>query len=212
MASPGWNPHKKGEHVFNDIAGSLENAFTSALKTPRANSLILINRFGPLNLPQTALGLLNFNQDRILAQARTVVAPATGLANDLNSRTYGNARLKLGRVLSDVVINTAGLIWKQKPRSNSSFHEFESVVASLRDKSLLRSEANSALDELINSAYDPQAEASALAERVSDTELARRRAAIVAGKQHLSMLKQAGHSLIRSFFEELEQVLEKRLA
>jgi hypothetical protein len=73
-------------------------------------------------------------------------------------------------------------------------------------------DATSALDALIDSAHDPQAEASALSERVSDAELARRQTAITAVKQHLPSLKQAGHSLIRTFFWELERVLDRRIA
>ena len=60
MSSPGWNPHKKGEHVFNDIAGSLDNAFTSALKADSIKFVTLVNRhsidcFG--SKPKNELGI-----------------------------------------------------------------------------------------------------------------------------------------------------------
>ena len=135
-----------------------------------------------------------------------------GIHNDLNARTYGDARLKLERVLSEIIVATAALIWRKKPRANSSFREFESIVAGIRSCSTLKAEALSAIDILIDSAHDPQAEAGALSERVSDTELARRRAAVAAMKQHKPALKQAGHSLVTTFLHELEQVLERRIS
>jgi hypothetical protein len=214
MSSPGLNPHKKGEHVFNDIAGSVENALLLAIRTDRGNSLVLTNRFGQMVLsqfPQTSSAVDRIRRDPVLIQARTVVAPPTGIDSDANSRVYGDARLKLERILSDAVIATADLIWKKKPRSNSTFHDFESIVTGIRSASFLKADANSAIDALVDSAHDAQAEASALAEKVSDTELAQRRAAIAAMKQHRPTLKQAGHALVQTFLSELERVLERRI-
>lgn len=214
MASPGWNPHKKGEHVFNDIAGSLENAVTSALTAERAQSLILEHQHGILkrqDAPLTFALLDSVGRDQILLRARTVVAPATGIHNDPNSRSYSDAKLKLERILSDLVISTADLIWKKKPRSNSSFKEFEHIVSGVRNASQLRSDANLAIDSLIDSAHDPQAEASALSERVSDTEFTARRATIDSMKQHRQALKLAGRTIVRTFTEEIERALERRI-
>jgi hypothetical protein len=215
MSAPGWNPHKKGEHVFNDIAGSLENALTAALATEKAHSLTLSTRHGNLELfdfPQTRSALDRFRNDHILVDARTIVAPASGMHDDINSRTYSAAKLKLEGALSEIVVDTAALLWKKKPRSNSSFLEFEAIVSGLKNASSLKADANSALDALIDSAEDPHAEASALAERISDTELARRRIVITSMKQHRPALKQAGHLLIARFIEELDGVLEARIS
>ena len=132
MSSSGGNFHKKGEHVFNDIAGSLENAFIAALGNTNANSLVLMEQFGPLNLydfPRTSRGIDRFNQDPILTQARTIVAPATGLIDDSNSRNYGDAKRRLEQVLLDAVEGTADLMWRRRPHPDSSFHAFELTVA-----------------------------------------------------------------------------------
>ncbi len=211
---PGWNPHKKGEHVFNDIAGSLENAFLSALTPEQGHSLLLVGRYGSLrvhDVPQTITLLKVLQQDRILLEARTVVAPASGVHDDPNSRIYSEAKLKLERALSEIVVSTAALLWKKKPRPNSSFHEFESIVAGVRNSIVLRTDANAAIDTLIDSAHDPQAEASALSERISDSSLAARQAKIEALKQHRPALKKAGHALVGVFSDEIERVLERRI-
>jgi hypothetical protein len=60
-------------------------------------------------------------------------------------------------------------------------------------------------------AHDPQAEARALSEPVSETTLAERRAKIVAMKQHRQALKQTGHRLVNTFFAKIERVLERRV-
>ena len=78
MSTPGWNPHKKGEHVFNDIAGSVGNAFDTALSLNRANSLMLTGPHGPLrmwDLPGTSAALDRLRRDVVLAAARAVVSP-----------------------------------------------------------------------------------------------------------------------------------------
>jgi hypothetical protein len=43
--------------------------------------------------------------------------------------------------------------------SNSSFLQFDSIVIGMKNVSTLKADANAAFDALIDSAYDPQAEA-----------------------------------------------------
>jgi hypothetical protein len=118
----GWRAfdlHKKGNTYFNDLAGSLENALTSALRTERESSLVLKDRHGELrlqSLPRTMACLERLRRDTILAQARTVVGPSNGMHNDVNSRSYGDARLNLERVLSEAILTTAAFIRKKRPR------------------------------------------------------------------------------------------------
>ena len=215
MASSGWNPHKKGEHVFNDISGSVENAFEAVLSAERVRAVALVQRFGQLRLPdlsQTSTSLDRLKQDSILSQARTVVAPATGLHNDANSRSYSRARVNLETALSEAIVAMGVWMWKKKPRSNSSFQEFDSIVAGMKNVSALKTDANAAFDALIDSAYDPQAEASALAERVSDAEVAKRRRLIDLMKSHRPALKQTGHALLKQFCDDVENVLEYRVS
>jgi hypothetical protein len=117
MALPPSNPHKKGEHVFNDIPGSMENALESVPTAERVKSVALVQRFGPLrlaDLAQTSASLDRLRRESVLIQARTVVAPATGLHNDANSKNYSQARLRLEAALMDVVVNTGSLIWEKK--------------------------------------------------------------------------------------------------
>jgi hypothetical protein len=130
----------------------------------------------------------------------------------LNARTYGEARFNLERVLSEAIVATAALIWRKRPRANSSFREFESIVAGIRSSAALKAEALRAIDRMIDSAHDPKAEAGCLSERVGEAELARRRAAIAAMKRHKPTLKEAGHSLVATFLDEVEQVLERRIS
>jgi hypothetical protein len=214
MALPGSNPHKKGEHVFNDVSGSVENSLESVLSAERVKSVALVQRFGPLrlgDLTQTNTALDRLRRDSILVQARTIVAPATGLHNDANSRSYSQARLKLESALSELVVNIATLIWKKRPRSDSSFHEFESVIVGMRRVAATTSDANAAFDSLVDSAHDPQAEASALSEHASDAELARRRTVILSMKNHRPALKQTGHAVLKHFLDDMEAVLERRI-
>jgi hypothetical protein len=214
MASTGWNPHKKGEHVFNDISGSLENSIDSVLLAEQVKSVALMRRFGSLrlaSLTQTCASLDRLRRDPILVQGRTVVAPATGLHNDANSRAYSEARLKLEMALLETVVNVGVLIWKKKPRSDSSFQEFDALVVGMKNLSALKNGANMAFDSLVDSAHDPQAEASALSERVSDAELKRRRDAIALMKNHRPALKQIGHALLKQFVDETENALEHRI-
>jgi hypothetical protein len=214
MVPPPVNPHKKGEHVFNDIAGSIANAFQAAIDSSRLNGLILPGPYGPLRLEelrQTTEGIERFRRDRILIEARTIAAPATGIVNDANSRSYSDAKLRLEQALSDTVAAKAAFIWSKKPRSNSSFQEFEQVVKGLHDAKASAAAAITAFDHLIDSAHDPAAEKSALSERISDFELKRRSAAINAMKQHRPALKQAGIGLLNVFFEEIDKALERRI-
>src|SRR5579872_2866019 len=108
MFTPLPNLHKKGEHVFNDIAGSVQNAFETALSLNRAGSLILTGQFGPLQLSDlgsTSAGIQQLNQDEILAEARTIVSPATGAINDRNSQLYSQAKKNFEEHLSDIVVS-----------------------------------------------------------------------------------------------------------
>lgn len=214
MSTSASNPHKKGEHVFNDIATSIGNAFEAALSCNRANSLLLTGPFGPLRLadvPGTASALEQLRRDPVLAEARTVVAPATGTVNDENSRLYSAAKMQLERLLSDLVVSTAALLWKKKPRSGSSFHEFESIVSGMRDSRLLAGAARTAMGALIDAAHDPAAEAAALSERAGDAELARRKTAIMRMHQYRPALKEFGASVVDTFAGELEGALERRI-
>jgi hypothetical protein len=214
MASSGWNPHKKGEHVFNDISGSVENALESVLSAERVRAVALVQRFGHLRVPdltQTSMSLDRLKQDSILSQARTVVAPATGLHNDANSRSYSKARVSLETALSEAIVAMGVLIWKKKPMSNSSFLQFDSIVIGMKNVSTLKADANAALDALVDSAYDLQAEASALSERVSDAEIAKRRRLIDLMKSHRPVLKQIGYALLKQFSDDVEIVLEYRI-
>jgi len=214
MTSSGWNPHKKGEHVFNDISGSVENALESVLSAERVRAVALVQRFGHLRVPdltQTSMSLDRLKQDSILSQARTVVAPATGLHNDANSRSYSKARVSLETALSEAIVAMGVLIWKKKPMSNSSFLQFDSIVIGMKNVSTLKADANAALDALVDSAYDPQAEASALSERVSDAEIAKRRRLIDLMKSHRPVLKQIGYALLKQFSDDVEIVLEYRI-
>jgi len=214
MTSSGWNPHKKGEHVFNDISGSVENALESVLSAERVRAVALVQRFGHLRVPdltQTSMSLDRLKQDSILSQARTVVAPATGLHNDANSRSYSKARVSLETALSEAIVAMGVLIWKKKPTSNSSFLQFDSIVIGMKNVSTLKADANAALDALVDSAYDPQAEASALSERVSDAEIAKRRRLIDLMKSHRPVLKQIGYALLKQFSDDVEIVLEYRI-
>jgi hypothetical protein len=214
MASPGLNPHKKGEHVFNDLSGSLDNALSNALRADSVKTVALVGRFSELrlaDLPNTTSCLNRIRQDRILTQARTVVAPATGLHDDPNSKIYGIAKKKLEDTFSAIIVATGALIWKKKPSHSSSFHEFESIIATLKSLGALKVEANEAINKLVDSGYDPIAEASALAEAVGPAELARRRSAITSMKQHWPILKQNGYSIVTSLCDEVERVLEARI-
>jgi hypothetical protein len=105
------------------------------------------------------MSLDRLKQDSILSQARTVVAPATDLHNDANSRSYSKARVSLETALSEAIVAMGVLIWKKKPMSNSSFLQFDSIVIGMKNVSTLKADANAAFDALIDSAYDPQAEA-----------------------------------------------------
>jgi hypothetical protein len=104
------------------------------------------------------------------------------------------------------------LIWKKKPMSNSSFLQFDSIVIGMKNVSTLKADANAAFDALIDSAYDPQAEASALSERVSDAEIAKRRRLIDLMKSHRPVLKQIGYALLKQFSDDVENVLEYRIS
>jgi hypothetical protein len=208
------NPHKKGEHVFNDIAGSFENAINAALTASRANSLILSGPHGPLRLsdfPSTTAGLRKLQKDPILTEARTVVAPATGNVSDNNSRIYGDAKAHFEGLLRELVSGTAALLWKKKPRSRGTYREFDDMVVAMRDTRLLVNDAKSAFGALVDVAYDEEAEVAALAELASDTELLRRKAAIDAMKAHLETLKETGSTLVDTFAMEVERVLERRI-
>jgi len=60
MASTGFNPHKKGEHVFNDISGSLDNALANALRADHVKTVALVGRYPELrfgDFPKTGSGL-----------------------------------------------------------------------------------------------------------------------------------------------------------
>jgi hypothetical protein len=192
----------------------LENALSTALATDRARSSTLAGVHGSLelkHLPLTSSALDGFRRDSILAQARTIVAPASGVHDDHNSKTYSAAKLALEKTLAEIVVSAAILIWKKKPRANSSFHEFESIVAGMRSATILKADAYAAVDSLIDSAHDPQAETSALSERVSNSEMTRRRAAIASMKQHRQALKQRGRSLVNTFCTEVDDILEGRI-
>lgn len=212
--TPAFNPHKKGEHVFNDFSGSLDNAVASALKTDSVKRVALVGRFPELamtDLPKTTSCLDRVRQDRTFIQARTVVAPATGIHNDPNSTKYGNARKALEDALSSIIVTTGVMLFKQIHTHGSSFHEFEKFVATLNSLSDLKNGANKAVDSLFDAGHDPQAEASALSERVAETELTRRRMAITSMKLHIPALKQTGHLLVTSFSEEVRQLLQARI-
>ena len=213
MAS--WNPHKQGEHVFNDIGGSLANAVEGALAAERLRFFSMWSRFGPivpaLDLPSTAAALDSIARDPVLVQARTVAAPATGVHDDANSQLYGSARARLERCLADLAYSAADLAWKKKPRSGSSFHEFEAVVAGVRDSRTARESASAAVVELMDAARDPAAERDALAETVSDIELRRRRDAIEAMKREIPRFKQQGRAMVETFAAEVGQVFERRV-
>lgn len=215
MSSRGWNPHKQGEHVFNDIGASLSGSFRAAMQTDRAKPLVLSDQFGSLELdqlPQTVFGLSRFQRNPILLQARTIVAPPSGLQDDRNSKVYGWATSRLEEALSNLFVRNAALSWIKKPIANSSFQNFEEIVTGMRDASSLKAEAMAAVDLLVISAHDPEAEASALSERVSDSELARRRAVIESVKQHQPAFKQEAHFLVDGFADELSRALEDRIS
>ena len=209
------NPHKKGEHVFNDIAGSVGNAFAAALELRRAKSLTLSGPHGRLrlsDLPRTSSAIDHLRRDSILIEGRTVVAPASGIVADTNSGLYGRARLDLERELSGLVVQTATLIWRRKPRSNSSFHEFEASVSGMHDTRSSIAASKSSFRDLVAAAHDPEAEKAALAENVSETERNRRMSAISRMHQHRVTLQRTGSELIDIFSNELDVVLERRIA
>ncbi len=214
MSSANFNPHKQGEHVFNNIAGSFENAMISALKSETLLSYVLTKRFGALELrefPGTLSLIGRIQQDPILARARTVTAPATGIISDPNSKTFGHATVRLEHALAAAAASTGNWTWMKKPQSNSTFMHFDSIVTNFRSTGALILDANSAVDSLIDCAFDADAAESALKERISDTELTRRRETINAMRQHFPTLKQAGHSLVKEFFHELTLALERRI-
>lgn len=208
------NPHKQGEHVFNDIAGAVRNAFEAALRLDRAGSLMLTGPYGPVrlfDLPAASAAIGAIAADPVIAQARTVVAPATGVESDFNSASFGQARLHLEQVLSEVVLSTAVFLWRKKPGSAGSFHDFERIVAGLHDKSFAVACAKTAFSALIEAAHDPEAEESALGGGLNEMEASRRREIIANMRQHSAALKTAGASLIETFANELEYELERRI-
>jgi hypothetical protein len=214
VSAPGSNPHKQGEHVFNDLATSAQNAVEAALGSNRFNALVLTARHGPLrlsDLPQTRLSLERLAGDPVLLEARSVTAPATGEHDDPNSLFYGRARQDLERALADLIESTAALLWRRKPRHNSSFHEFESIVIGMRDTRLVLAAARSAFSALVDTGQDPQAEKAALSERVGDVELERRRTIIDRMRQHTPSLRATGNALVDTFANEIELLLERRI-
>jgi hypothetical protein len=218
MSSVGWNPHKKGEHVFNDIAGSVVNAFARAIAIGRANSLLLTGPYGPLSkrdLPISFGWVNNISVDEILILGRTLVAPPSGIQDDANSRTYGKARTDLELALSQIVEATASLTCKRRPHPNSSFKDLDplsqGIISGFKDVQSSVMQARIAFHKLVQSAHDQQAEAALLSEKVSTTELMRRHAILEATKQHLPNVIATGQTLVGRFSEELEPVLDARI-
>lgn len=212
------NFHKKGEHVFNDISGSVENAFITALGLAKANSLLVTGPNGTLSLrdiPLTEAGITGLHRDPILMTGRTIVAPPTGIEDDANSQSYSRAKMSLELALHSIVESLAMLAWKQLPRSNSSFLELgpisETIIAGIKDSRLRVGLAQSAFHAMVDAALDPQAHTAALTEKTGQAELDRRKMAIDAMLQHLPEIKKTGDALITTFAKELETVIERRV-
>lgn len=208
------NLHKKGEHVFNDIAGSLYNAIGEAAALRGLESLALIGRFGRLDLqklPRTGAALIPLLEDPVLIGGRSVTAPAHGIENDENSILYGLARIHLSACLRQITEVAADLAWKTHHEHDSSFHRFEEVVTGLQDTQTAVIGAKLAFYRLVDVGVDPGAQGGALSEKTSETELRRRAMLVDRTLRHLPEIKDLGDHVIEVFAEEVRDVLEQRV-
>jgi hypothetical protein len=218
MFSISPNPHKKGEHVFNDLAGSVANAFKRAIGFERAKSMLLVGPYGPLSkrdLPVSFGWVTVIRLDPILLQSRTLVAPANRLHDDKNSIEYGRAKTQFETTLCRTVEAIASLAWKRRPHRNSSFLELDPtsrrIIGGIKDVNSAVFEARIAFGNVTEMASDKDAAAATLSEKVSTSEVARRLALIEATRAHLPNVKNMGDTLISSFAEELKCTMDKRI-
>lgn len=209
---PSSNLHKKGEHVFNDIAGASKTVLQSALASSATKHFIAGGVVTLGSLSRTTKYLNRLRNDPILKEALTIVSPATGASDDPNSTTFGRAKLKLEKTLSKGVLTAAKLAWQKQHRPDSSFHDYEAIVTNIQQLKTLKRLARSDFDALIAAGHDAVAEKDALEEKVSGTEVAYRRSTIENMKQHRASLRLVCHSMVESFFDELETSFEQRVA